>query len=175
MKARAYLHYERIKMLGLAQIGWLLTWGKGAVHSSVYVEEEGDDGTVVRWMTHMTSDPPDPRSSVIGMGDGYTIQITEVDQVKGESVPGCDCAKLRELALRYASMEHGDLNAFVPLKPREWYDEPQGYGGPMYDFFRTCNTYVYYLLLNSCPKLPPRPPGALGWGYLPRFPGPPRS
>lgn len=164
--AECYLYSNPVSMFPLKQIGWLLTFGKGVSHARVYWQMRGK-----LVYTEMSSDPIKPGDEIVGKGDGYTIQIIQASDVKGIKID-CDTEMLEKYARLYASTMYGDLNSSAASEFRDYYSDPQGYGGPMYEFGSTCNTYIYYLLKKTCKNMPDKPRGAIGWNRFPRFPGP---
>lgn len=170
MEPGVYLHYEKVQLWYLKWIGFILNLGKLPVHSCLYVKLKKMETC---FKVELTSDPPEMNTRTVGRGDGYTVQVTVIpeSEMKGERVS--ECAQLAVLihAENYASTRYGDLT--YSSAEREWYDHPQGYGGPMFDR-NTCNTFTYYLLKNSLSKeeMPKKPIGAIGWGRSPKFPGP---
>lgn len=167
--AECYLYSNPVTMFPLRQIGWLLTFGKGVSHARIYWEMRG------KWVyTEMSSDPIKPGDEIVGKGDGYTIQILQAPIVKGMKID-CDTEMLEKYVRLYASTMYGNFNSSATSEIRDYYDDPQGYGGPMYEFGSTCNTYIYYLLKKTCKTIPGKPRGSIGWGKMPKFPGPKKS
>lgn len=156
--------YQTIQMKILRWIGILISLGTVPVHTRIFWRRDGQC-----WMTELTSDPPTPQGADVGEGDGYTIQITKVDSLLGIPVPGADASKIDGLARQYASIEKGDLNS--SYAERDFYDVPQGHGGPPYDRC-TSNSYAAWILRNICQTMPARPTGGIGWEQIPEFPGP---
>jgi hypothetical protein len=157
---RAFLYYEEVSLWYLRYIGWLLG-GKIPVHCRIYFTD-GDK----RYITELTSDKPTSPEQVVGKGEGYTIQIREVETIRGIPLDGCNVDLLIEKAKIYANCDNGTLST----EERDWYYEPQGHGGPMYDR-PTSNTYVSWLISKTCKINPSKPKGAIGWDIVPKFPG----
>jgi hypothetical protein len=170
MQAGVYLYYSKVQLWYLKWFGWLVGFGTFPVHSFLCVKL-AKSGYCMK--VELTSDPPNQNTRIVGRGDGYTIQITTIDEkeVCGDFVPNCSPLAILETAERYASTKNGDLT--YSSAERDWYKEPQGYGGPMFDR-STCNTFTYYILKKSSVdgKVPSKPKGAIGWGLDPKFPGP---
>lgn len=163
MDGFAYLHFAPIKNVWfLKKLGSLLLWGGVPVHCCLYWMKNSKF-----YMTELCSPSSSNLGDIIGRGDGYLIHIKQVEYPEGEPIL-CDTGRIELLARSYASVENGDLNTIID--EREWYSEPQGYGGPMYDRC-TSNTYIYWLLKKTAKKMPLRPSGAIGWGVNPKFPG----
>lgn len=161
-----YLHQSAVGGM-MRVLGKAVAKGVNPVHCRVYWEDL--DG---RWMTELVNTEAGPKTEIVGRGDGYTIQISSVDEVLGEKMEEGDSAKLSALARSYASVAKGDLTGGNVADEREWANEPKGYGGPAYDHRITSNTYIWWLLLKAGVKLPTEPAGAVGWGHAPKFPRP---
>jgi hypothetical protein len=170
MNPGVYLYHAEVQLWYLRWIGFFLGRGTFPVHTCVYVKLKS---TGYCFRMELTSDPPTQQTRTVGRGDGYTIQITRIEDkdMKGELVEGCCQLVAMLVAENYASTQCGDLN--YSSAERDWFDKPQGYGGPMFDRY-TCNTFTYYVLRESLldGSLPPKPKGAMGWGLSPKFPGP---
>jgi hypothetical protein len=148
-------------LIGL--LGKLLLWGGIPLHTRIFWMKDGQP-----WMTELTSDVPTGNVVVVGRGDGYTIQAGPVDLLEGYPVIGSDPSKVWDLCNDYASVKKGNLNSSPD--DRDWYKEPQGYGGPMYDRC-TSNTYAAWILQRVGGVTPGMPKGAIGWDEVPLFPG----
>jgi len=170
MEPGIYVYSEEVQIWWLRWIGYILSFGKVPVHTCLYVKLAAS-GYCFR--LELTSEPPTQKTRTVGRGDGYTIQITRVEEneVKGDYVGNCSPLAAMVVTENYASTENGDLS--YTGAERGWYDEPQGCGGPMFDRC-TCNTFTSYVLKKAVldGELPPRPRGAIGWGQKPKFPGP---
>lgn len=165
MNTEIYLHTTQVSTGILYWIGLLLSGGKTPVHSAIYWKQDGKF-----WKTELTNDPPSVTNAVVvGTGDGYTIQVGNVSALQGSLIGSGDADQIAKFAALYANTEKGDLNS--SFASRDWYGEPQGYGGPMYDKC-TSNTYAAWILRKVGAVLPPKPVGALGWDDSPFFPGP---
>lgn len=169
MEPGIYLFHAEVQLWYLRWIGFVLGRGTFPVHTCLYAKLAASGYC---FKIELTSDPPTQQTRTVGRGDGYTIQITKIEEneMKGELVPGCCQLKAMEVTESYASTHKGDLT--YSDAERDWYEKPQGYGGPMFDR-ATCNTFTCYVLSESSQgrTLPPKPPGAMGWGYAPKFPG----
>lgn len=157
--------YATIDMAILRWIGMLISWGVPPVHTRIYWRLNDQC-----WMSELTSDTPVPNCVDVGSGDGYTIQITRVPELIGTKVECPHVEKLDAYARSYASIEKGNLSYRSDLE-RNWYAEPQGYGGPLYDRC-TSNTYAAWLMRQSGCVMPAKPKGGIGWDEMPSFPGP---
>lgn len=161
-----YLNIVTVTTTWLNWLGHLFTGKDQPVHSELYFQISG------QWyITELTSDPCSP-DEVVGKGDGYTVQLRKVRVPKGIYVEA-DTYDLERLVRLYASTAAGDLTSSAV--ERSFYDDPQRCGGPMYDSRYTSNTYVSWLLKRVCRVVPVRPPGAVGWGNEPLWPGPIRD
>jgi len=160
-----FVFFEPVRTWWMRWIGRILG-GKIPLHSQVYWIQDGKC-----FMTELTDDPVALGGIVVGKGDGYEVQITPVPNVQGNPVPCDDLDAAIRAMKEYASIENGDLNGTEC--DRHWYDQPQGYGGPMYGDPCTCNTFSRWVLSHGCKCLPPVPEGAVGWDHVPKFPGPP--
>ena len=169
MESGVYLSSEKVDIWFLRWIGFLLSW-RFPVHTKLFVKLVCSGYC---FKLELTSDKPTKQTRTVGEGDGYTIQITRVEEkdIQGQLVPNCDPLEAMVAAEEYASVRNGNYNYYSV--ERSWYDEPQGCGGPMFDRC-TCNTFTSYVLKKSLisGEIPPKPAGALGWGQTPKFPGP---
>lgn len=162
-----FLDFVTVQTWWMKWIGRLLACGKAPLHSQIYWYQDGKC-----FMTELTDDPIAAGGVVIGKGDGYQVQITPVPAIRGNPIPCDDLAAAIWAMREYASTKKGDLNGTEC--DRHWYDQPQGYGGPMYDAC-TCNTYAKWVLSHGCKAIPPALEGAVGWDNVPMFPGPPKG
>lgn len=156
--------YATIQMPILKWVGMIIGFGTPPVHTKIYWRYNDQC-----WMTELTSDPAGPNCEDVGIGDGYTIQITKVPDLIGTKVECPKIDMIEGFARAYASTKNGDLSA-LPYD-RDWYCDPQGYGGPMYDRC-TSNTYASWILRHTGSAMPEKPKGAIGWDSAPLFPGP---
>jgi len=161
MSKEAYFYCEKVQLWYLRWIGWFLGGRTIPVHSKIYWID-GDK----TFICEMTSDPPNKPEEIVGRGDGYTIQIRETTGPKGDMLLDCNVDLLIQKAKEYANCDKG----FLQVEERDWYYEPQGHGGPMYDK-PTCNTFISWLIKKSCRRIPVKPTGAIGWDVIPKFPG----
>jgi hypothetical protein len=174
-RSEVYVEVVPVATTWLKWLGQLFALGAPPVHTRLYWGIF-DGSSYSYFMTELTSDVPAPGGKIVGRGDGYSIQVTPVSAPVGARIDDCVPASIRFLAEAYGSVERGDLNG--SFFERDWYDEPQKYGGPMYDTRNTSNTYVYWLLSKCCSvpaSMPGKPSGAIGWGSMPKFPGPKRT
>jgi len=163
MGDEVYLSVKTVETNWIRWLGYILSWGNTPVHSCLYWKYE--DGC---YRADLTNDKPTSDTKIVGKGDGYTIQITKVPQAEGTVVKGADKYSVEGAVRIYASTAKGYLDG---SDERDFYPTPQGYGGPMYDIY-TCNTFVSWVLSQSCLVPPEKPaPGAIGWGKKPKFPG----
>lgn len=174
-KSEMYLDPEVISGTILNFLGSaLLFWREKPVHCRVYWGQLCHKTMEYKyWMTELTASPPGPETFVVGRGDGYTIQVSLVDKPVGTRMDDFDTSRVSDLASAYASVKNGDLNSAMP-EDRSWHPAPQGFGGPGYDAGHTSNTYAWWLLNGSAMSkaaMPAMPPGAIGWGNAPMFPG----
>lgn len=125
------------------------------------------------WETSLVQISEAKPEDIIGMGDGYRIVRRKIDAsaVRGDLLPACDSTRVEWWARQYAGTSNGDLSGSQMSADRDWFGEPQGYGGPLYEA-ATCNTYIAWLILKTGGGEHPMPVGAVGWDVRPRFPGP---
>lgn len=178
MKCELFFQYAIVEMKFLKILGWLLTRGTKPVHCRIYWSEQGDNGLDF-WLAELVSCTPGPNNKVVGVGDGYTIQKTKIRVLPStvyfvESL-SCDSQVIHDLVDSYASIKNGNLNGTQNTFEREWFDSPQGFGGPMYDTSVTSNTFASWVMRSVCRVMPEKPSGAIGWNAKPKFPGPKTS
>ena len=156
----AFLCITPVQVWYLHIIGKILSLGAAPVHCRLYWRKDGQC-----WMTELTNDIPGQTTEIVGVGDGYTIQTSKAIDTIGVYIP-CNIDKIDGFTRAYGSTVNGRLTNGC-----DWFNEPRGYGGPMYDK-NTSNTYVTWLIQKCGGQLPPKPRGAIGWGRDPKFPGP---
>lgn len=150
--------------------------GKTPVHCTlIWVVTDPLTKDRTAWQTSLEKYVRDSGDQLVGGGDGYIILKSSIglEEVRGRWLGTCNSNDLEFWMSQYASRRKGDLTGPHWSMQRDWYTEPQGYGGPMYDR-ATSNTYISWLLKQVGLEAQ-KPEGALGWDCKPTFPGPNRE